>query len=469
MQQQQIVQYLSAKGLFGRWYQKWAIRVLLRFNNPKAMSILASTLDQPHVNNAVIIEALSRITLAQGNDGVETLWKIWIAHPKPALAELLTYIGWPHERALDKRLAQNILATINEQNAPIILNAILRLIEFLPKGDSTINDGLYALWIYSQSNTLEQLIDRPEYKPGSPAMETLYFLVTGQIDRYLALNDYREQLFTQAVKLAPPAFLERITQIVGKEKNLSLIEKYRTALIQAKIEFTQLLYHLKLIGDEIGLFKQIPNMNLGQVLELCERWSKNLDLINEFNIKNVIQPAIEAYSNIQKPYINSNLVLPEGIVDIFTYWQNNHVDGYYRSSNDPFIRAKNLYVNRSQQHSMKTNDNKHWLEKLVIRLTDITITNNDNDIVCWLTTCNADAKLLYTNVNGTPTDYMQNKKLLQDANEFTSSRTLGLLAILCTFQAAFIGTEIIVETMREPSDHTALRMEDYDETIINET
>lgn len=460
--QEQAIKHISATGFFSRWQRKQAIKKLSRSRQPEAMLILASAINNVTSHNSLILETLSQMALEQGEHGIEALWRAWAAYPKPALAELLAHIGWPPGIPLDKRLAQTILAGINKQLEPATLAAILRLIEFFPENDEAINDGLYAAWICSQSQELEQIIRKNKYQPGSPAMEILFSLVTGQLDRYWELHHQNEQFLIQAIKLAPPEFLDRITYIVGQTKNLKLYENYRKALIQSGIEFKQLLKYLKEIGDEIGLFEQIPKMNLSQALELCERWINRQDWMDKINVGVSLSKILEIYCSIKTPLTNLSPILPEGMVDIFVYWQNNYNDNYHRSANDPCVRAKLLYTHPDATLKSIDIQNKHWMERLVINLTTSIKLNNEVNIVCWLSTCKDDIALLQTNVGGTPADYLRNTELLKNANEYNTIHIKKLLLILCTFQAEFIGTEITVETVREPLDYTAIRLEDYD-------
>ena len=41
------------------------------------------------------------------------------------------------------------------------------------------------------------------------------------------------------------------------------------------------------------------------------------------------------------------------------------------------------------------------------------------------------------------------------------SQNISLLIILCAFQSVFIGSDIVVATVREPADRSAIKLEEY--------
>lgn len=454
---------ISAKGLFGNWRRKQAILALSRLPPQQAILALVEAMDTYPSNAIFIIGILEKLIANHDGETIEILWRAWVAHPKPALATILARVGWPIERPLDKRLAQAILALINDaQSIKPTVNAILRLADVLPEHDETINDGLYAAWIYSQSKELEQLISVPKYQPGSPAMEALYALVTGNVPRYLALADSGSEFLTQAIRLAPPEFLDRIAKTVAETANPNLRIAYRKALAYASIDHDKRLAYLKLIGDEIGLYEQVSTLHLWQVLELCERWYSKSDVFAQSNKKIILEKVLATYRELKSPLTNNAPALPNGMVDIFSYWQSEQGNEFSHNTNDPLTRAHIFYLNQYKTHQSKIEiQNNHWIERLITCLVNNKVLEHtNNDPVCWLAAWEEDIKLLQTNIAGTPADYLRNTTMLQSANETIPKRTLGLLIILCTFQAAFIGTEITVEALREPSDQTAIRLED---------
>lgn len=449
--------------LFNNWRHKQNILALARLPPSQAIFALAEAINTHPFNTELIIEKLEQLELNQDNARIELLWRAWIAHPTPALTKMIIRIGWPIELPLDKRLAQAILALVSDaQTIKQAISVILTLAHILPENDETINDCLYAAWIYSQSNELENLISEAKHQPGSPAMETLYALVTGDVSRYLALGDKDGEFLIQAVRLAPSEFLERMDKTVAQNLDISLHTEYRKALVRVPMDVAKRLAHLKLAGDEVGLYEQIPSLNLWQVLELCERWCTITNWFIQSSQKVTVEKILLLYKELKSPLVNTTPPLPDGMVDIFSYWCNEHSNEFTNSSNDPLTRARGVYL--SQYHNLPATielQNKHWIERLVTFLSNnIKLERTNNDSVCWLAILEEDIKLLRANIAGTPADYLSNIKMLQSMNRNLVNRPSILLTILCTLQSAFIGTEIAVENLREPPDYTAIRLED---------
>lgn len=462
MRTEQAIRQISATGLLGGWRRRRAINALARLPCPANYLVLATTLNTGHPNAKLIASILKRLTASRDGEIIETIWRAWVENPKPALAIVLKHIGWPQGRQLDINFADSILALITKQPvAPEIIEAIECVAPALPVDNGIVNDSLYKAWAYSQSTILEHSINLRGHQPSNPMLETLYALVTGQLERYKALEDEEANLLTQAVHFAPVVLLERISNTIATSADPQLRYAYRMALSRANLNIIQHFTQLQLIGDEIGLFAQIATLRLGQVLELCERWANNtFDWSAYPSQQATLAQAMPAYLELKTPKQSLNPNLPTGVVNIFDYWHIKQLtsSNIIRSDN-PINRARSLYLGNNA--NIKIN-NDQWLERLAARITNTTsITKPTNDPVCWVAVGDSEASLLQTPIVGTPITYLQHTALLAQTYTATMPRVAELLKILCAFQKVFVGSDIVIETLREPPERNAIRVEDY--------
>jgi len=259
--------------LLGRFRRRSAIRALAESPDPADTVILAEALNKKHPNSTAILGVLQRLSLERDADKVAAIWTAWGQAPQPALAAVLAQLGWPPARPVEVKIAREVLTVATDGAAPEVLQAVAVFARSLPVADETLNDAIYAAWVHSQSEALERLIAEQGRQPGSPALEALHALVTGNVERYTGLRDEDGSLLSQAFAMAPEPFRERIAWAVAGSPDRRLKEAYRRALSGGGLDDTQSVANLKLVGDEDGLFEKTRSLRLGAVLELCERWA----------------------------------------------------------------------------------------------------------------------------------------------------------------------------------------------------
>ncbi|KOR32446.1 hypothetical protein TI05_07195 [Achromatium sp. WMS3] len=503
MTKEQAIQYLNASFLFGSWYRLAAIKTLAYTKGVEPILILAKALLANHPNSTIIAEILKRLSPTQDEKRIVALWQLWVTDPKPTLATVLINLGWPRNYKLESGLAKQILRLVTYQCDSIIVQAAICCTEVLPD-DESVNEALYIAWINSQSKDLEEFIAVTKRQPENPALEILHALVNGEISHYIDLDDPEGELLAQAVKLATRVFVQIMAETIANSINNAdsyddtaskLRILFRKALYHASIDYKTCLTCLKIIGDEEGLFEQIPRLKLDQVLELCERWINNITWADSSHKKLVLQQAIIAYQNLQNPQKTDVPTLPDGMVDIFTYWKDGHGIPNMHYLDNPLARARIMYLDYIQQSNISNTPNvrrladQHWLERLMVYFNDTQkLQNAQDDHIYWIANCAQDADYLQTPMSGTPDVYLRHKNLLDTLNRRDSptlhannsslnsssiryssrysTRTSNLIKILCAFQSIFIGTEITVETLREPMESNAIELEDYEPTNL---
>ncbi|KOR29757.1 hypothetical protein TI03_01495 [Achromatium sp. WMS1] len=466
MTKDQAVNYLNTVGLFSNWYRNAAIKTLVNIPEIESTLILAKALFVEHPNISVIVESLKSLSLDQDADRIQALWQLWATSPNTHLASILITLGWPAQCTMSLQLAKKLLLLVNPTSDSINTQVVEACVYNLPKNNEIVNDTLYTAWIASQSVKLEEFITVSKCQPGDPTLEALHALVTGQLSRYDALNDQDGELLTHAIRLANPNFLERIAQTINASSKPKLQSFYRNALAYIKLDNAQRLRYIMLAGDEEGLFEQIPKLRLIEVLELCERWIKHPNWPTKFNQKVTLKNILSIYQTLKIPRQSPELTVPDGMVDIFNYWDNGLGIPNKNYLDNPLACARNTYIENLQDKSPTTSKqlSKHWLERLVAYIVDINkLSTAQNDSVDIIAACANDAALLQTSISGTPNDYVQHVELLEKTQSKATDNTfsLGLLSILCVLQKIFIGTEITVETVKEPTESNAIELEDY--------
>ena len=467
-----IGQLYDTRILVGWMHRRAAIKMLAGMPGLEGILALAQALGRRHPNAGRIAEALGRLSPEHDGERIEALWRAWVADPQPALATVLTRLGWPRQRTIDGKFARDLLALATAEAPAEVLGAVALVACALPERDEVLNDAIYAAWICSQSGELERLISEQGRQPGSPALEALHALVTGQRARYAALDDADGELLVHAFTLAPPAFRDRIAQTVAASSDPRLTEAYRGALLRAGVDGAQGLANLKLIGDEDGLFEQTRSLRLGQVLELCERWSAQTRWPTRPGQRTVLERALAAYRDLGRREDTDGPALPDGLVDLFTHWRAGSTGDANRNPDDPISLARSLYLDQAQGRLDGTRlvgvaRSAHWLERLVAHMADtLTLTEAQADPVCWVSACAGDAALLQTPISGTPEDYSRHRGLLGQPAIRAAARTFGLLAILCAFQGVFVGNAISVEEIGEATEQTAIELEDAGDVAL---
>jgi hypothetical protein len=461
-----IGQLYDTSVLLGGFRRRAAIKVLAEVSGLEGTLALAEALSSGHPNKGRILAVLRQLSPERDPDRIEALWRAWVESPQPALATVLVRLGWPENQPIDGKLARDLLALATADAGPEVLEAVVLFARALPEDDEVLNDAVYAAWICSQSAALERLIGEQRRQPGSPALEALHTLVTGRLERYIALEDGDGELLIQAFTLAPPVFRDRMARTLARSPDQRLKEAYRNALLQAGVDGDQGLASLKLIGDEDGLFEQARTLRLGQVLELCERWTGQTRWPTRPGQRTVLERALAAYQNLEAGQETAGPSLPDGLIDLFTQWRTGPDNDSDHRSDDPIAMARDLYLDHVQGRLDSTRlsavtRSEHWLERLVARLADTaTLAEAQEDPVCWVSACAGDAALLQTPISGTPEDYSRHSWLLGQPSVRGVARTFGLLAILCAFQGVFVGNAISVEEIGEATEQTAIELED---------
>jgi hypothetical protein len=156
------------------------------------------------------------------------------------------------------------------------------------------------------------------------------------------------------------------------------------------------------------------------------------------------------------------------MVDIFDWWRAQEPDDAQLrvdfDADDPFVKARGLYLGHGRGIVAATQiaaaaKSEHWPERLMARLVDPALCAQPGaDHVLWASAFACDAGLLNALVGGTPEEYARHTALLEAGQ--VGARNLGLLEILCAFQAVFVGAGITVDASAEATDSHALEVED---------
>jgi hypothetical protein len=456
--------------LLGRFRRRAAIRELMEMSDPAGVLILAEALGGNHPNAKAILAMLRGLSPERDADKVVALWGAWAAQPQPALAGVLATLGWPPGRAVEAGTARAVLAAATDGAAPEILQAVTTLARALPVADETVNDAVYGAWLRSRSEALERLIAEQGRQPGSPALEALHALVTGQMERYAALRDEDGSLLSQAFAMAPEPFRERIARAVAGSPDRRLKDAYRQALVGGGVDDARSVDSLKRVGDEDGLFEKTKSLRLGAVLDLCERWTANPGRPSRPEQSVVVDRAVTAYRTLGKFQVEPGPELPKGLVDLFEYWRHQKLsDADLRAdlqADDPFRKGRGLYLGHERglvdrQRLAAAAKSEHWPERLVARLVDpATLAEAKEDHVLWVSACAGDGALLQTPIGGTPEDYARHSDLLGRVRGAAAARTRALLEIVCAFQGAFVASGISIDETAEATEPTAVEVED---------
>lgn len=433
-----------------------------------AVVALAEALGQDHPDAARIDTVLRQLSAARDPARVLALWEHWARTPTAPVAAVLAQLGWPPGQPAQPGTARDILAAASQDAAPEILEAATIFARSLPVADEAVNDAIYGAWMRSQSAGLERLIAKQERQPGNPAFEALHALVSGMPERYAALHDESGHLLIQAYAMAPEPMRERLARAVAASHDRRLKAAYREALAGSGAETARSVDNLKRVADEDGLFESCRSLRLIQVLDLCERWSGIAARPGGTSQRAAVNRAVAAYRRLQAIEPESSPALPSGMADIFEWWRaQDPGDAQLHAgldAADPFTKARSLYLGHGRgiadaSRIAAAAASEHWPERLMARLVDPAFCAQPGaDHVFWASACTADAALLDAQVGGTPEEYAHHSALLAAGQ--AGARSLGLLEILCAFQAVFVGAGITVDTGTEAVDCRAIEIED---------
>jgi len=460
--------------LLGRFRRYAAIQALAEFPDPTSTLLLAGALSQNHPNSDEIQRVLQRLSLDRDAEKVMALWSAWGQAPHPALAMVLTRLGWPPGRPVEMKTARDVFATATASALPDVLQTVVVFAKSLPVADEALNDAIYVAWIHSQSEELEQVITAQERQPGNPALEALHSLVTGRMDRYTTLQDEDGKLLAQAFTMAPSSFRNRIAQTVASSLDRHVKDAYRQALSDGRLDDTQAVATLKLVGDEDGLFEKTRSLSLGVVLDLCERWATSPGRPSRPKSRDVVNRAVTAFQALGQFQGDSSPSLPKGLVDIFDYWRGQQPsDVELRAdlqAEDPFRRARGLYLGHglvNHQRLVAAAHSEHWPERLVAQLVSPTpLTAIKEDHVLWVSMCSGGSAMLQTPIDGTPEDYHRHHRLLEKTRGSAAARIHMLLEILCAFQGYFVASGISIDETAEAAESSAVEIEDAEEDFF---
>ena len=456
--------------LFGALRRRAAIKALAEVPDSSGVIALAQALQEGHPQDGRIRSVLRQLSPLRDEKKIAALWAEWAQAPGPRLASILSALGWPLGGSLEARFVRAVLAAATSAAAPEVLQAVAVLARALPVKDESLNDGIYAAWIRSQSAELEKLIDEQARQASSPALEALHALVTGRLERYAELKDADGMLLVHAFGMAPEPFRARIARTVGANPDRRLLENYRRALSSVTTDAARNVENLKLVGDEDGLFEVTRSLRLLDVLDLCERWSASAGRPTGTQQRVAVERALAAHRTLSTFKVEDSPPLPDGLVDVFEWWRNvKPSDAQLRSdldAPDPFQKARGLYLGRecglvddARLRAAAASD--HWPERLVARLLEPDLFSEaEHDHVFWVNACAGDASLLHSPIEGTPEDYARHTALLGEARGPIGSRTRAFLKILCAFQGVFVASGIVVDESTEATDRGAVEIED---------
>ena len=456
--------------LIGVLWRRAAIKALAEVPDSSGVIALAQALREGHPEDGRIRSVLRQLSPLRDGKKIAALWAEWAQAPGPGLARILSALGWPPGGTLEARFVRAGLAAATAAAAPEVLQTVAVLARALPVKDESLNDGIYAAWIRSQSAELEKLIDEQTRQASSPALEALHALVTGRPERYAELKDADGMLLVHAFGMAPEPFRARIARTVGASSDRGLLENYRRALSSVTADAARNVENLKLVGDEDGLFEVTRSLRLLDVLDLCERWSASAGRPTGTQQRAAVERALAAYRTLGAIKVEDSPPLPDGLVDAFEWWRNEKPsDAQLRSdldAPDPFQKARGLYLGREgglvdDARLRAAGASEHWPERLMARMLEPDrFSEAEQDHVFWVNACAGDASLLYSPIDGMPEDYARHIALLGQARGPIGSRMRAFLEILCAFQGVFVASGIVIDESTEAADRGAVEIED---------
>ncbi|WP_295580373.1 hypothetical protein [uncultured Lamprocystis sp.] len=469
----------ARKGLFderfmlGGMRRRAAIKYLLKLPDPAGVLVLAEALGRNPPHPKAILGGLGRLAAPADAEKIAALWGELARAPNPALAGVLTTLGWPPGRAVETKTARDLLVLANEDTAKEIVQAVAAFARVLPVDDEAGNDAIYAAWVRSQSADLEALIARQGRQSASPALEALHALVTGRLERYAALKDQDGTLLVQAFAMAPEPFRARLAKTVAASPDRAIKGAYRRALTSGAVDQTQGVENLKLVGDEDGLFEQTRQLRLLDVLGLCERWATVPGRPAHPAHRAAVDKAVSDYRGLGTFKVEPGPTLPTGMVDLFDYWRSEKPSAADLQADltaeDPFRKARGLYLGQERglvdaKRLADAAKSEHWPERLIARLLDpAALVGAPEDHVLWVNGCAGDASLLAAPIGGTPEDYARHSARFQQASGPAAARTRALLSILCTFQSVFVEGIPELKEIVEANDRRDVELEDAGE------
>jgi hypothetical protein len=361
----------------------------------------------------------------------------------------LSELGRESELPLDLKSLRSAMGFVADPDEDVV-KAVVRFAERFPISEE-FNDELFAAWIKTTSKYLQHVIQTQNRRPRSPSTEALFFLATGQTQRYQAMKDNDGGLFLEAWIMAPDALRRIINDTVAGSGDWRLAEAYEKALISREdFNIEVHVKALKTAKNDEKLFEAARYMRLPELLDLCEYWTSNQWQSADARVQKVVTVAVKAYRKMRAIPIKSADPLPSGAVDIFDFWKSQNPDdrelkaGF--QSEDPFIRAKSLHIGHSKGLVSETDmaraeQSDHWPDRLWARMQFHLVGKAGPDHVEWIDTCTGiDGIMASARVACTPDEYESFKHQFErmvQSKASAADRSLYLLGILQAFQRYF--------------------------------
>jgi hypothetical protein len=448
--------------VLGRMRRKAAFKYLAETTETEAMDVLADALKK--YKNPKEVESV--LVKVEDSAKIDRLWQLWSDGRSTLLGDVLKKI---QKSSSDERLSLLSLLKIElESRLPLdlknlrsamgfvtdtdedVVKAVVRFAERFPISEE-FNDELFAAWIKTTSKYLQHVIQTQNRRPRSPSTEALFFLATGQTQRYQAMKDNDGGLFLEAWIMAPDALRRIINDTVAGSGDWRLAEAYEKALISREdFNIEVHVKALKTAKNDEKLFEAARYMRLPELLDLCEYWTSNQWQPADARVQKVVTVAVKAYRKMRAIPIKSADPLPSGAVDIFDFWKSQNPDdrelkaGF--QSEDPFIRAKSLHIGHSKGLVSETDmaraeQSDHWPDRLWARMQFHLVGKAGPDHVEWIDTCTGiDGIMASARVACTPDEYESFKHQFErmvQSKASAADRSLYLLGILQAFQRYF--------------------------------
>jgi hypothetical protein len=338
------------------------------------------------------------------------------------------------------------------------------------------NDALYDFWIRTGSAEVAAVISDQSRLPTSPAKEALFHVGTGRVGRYHALGDQSGSLFREAFALATPGLRARLGKIVMESRDVRLVDAYASAIGSNRgTEWRTTLEARKAAGDEDGLFEAARTLAIGDLLDLVEHWRSTGRRPKETNRKRAVDAAVTALERLGgKVEFDPPPDLPEGLVDFFTWWEEQGLDEKALRQNlsapDPFVRAgaawalhRKAGLPSGQTTKMAASDD--WPERFVARLADPGIPVPENEHVRFTSMLHdvvADVVLSST-AGGSPAENQRLREVSAArgrAGGRAATLEVAFTEILLAFQDVFLAGLVTVNADDTAQDSSAVKLED---------
>lgn len=452
MDLQKAKEHLFDEGrFFGGMRRRKAVKTLFESCNPEAAMVLAEAVENNHPDAEGILIKLLSLQREQLPEMHAALWQYWKKKRYAALRKAV---------AVSDRLRKSLAEAL----------------ELMPKDDDG-NETIFALWRLLEDDSLAAIISRQRRHAPGLEMDTLFGLVSGEVDRYLLLEDPDGSIFEKACLMASDGQKRRINNTILKSQNSRLISTYEQARMDGH-DPELVLDALKAANDQDKLFEQIQKgMTFLRLLDLVKYWKETGTRPEDASMKRVVDRAVTALEKLGDITIEQGTVAPSGSIDALTFWDRRNVsDDVLRSeleSSDPFVRAGALYLGAKRklvdrERLQKAEREGSWMEKLVVHLhMPELFTNRQNEHVYWLNLGQKfNARLMGAVLPGNLEEnqfFADELKKAAAATDEVSRVREGLLRILTTYQVFFQRGVIIVDESDDTTEMHALEVKDADD------